>query len=76
MSVHYRLFTKAGSGPFAFGVAEFTPVVGDILIREKQAYRVEERRMIHEDQHIPENKAWPVFLTIGWLDLYVERVVR
>lgn len=81
MTVHYRLVRKTGSGgfpqkPFAFGVAEFAPVIGDIIMLEgQQAYRVEERRMFHTDHHIPDGKAWPVFLSIGWVDLYVEHVV-
>lgn len=81
MSVHYRLVMQAGlegfaQQPFAVGVAEFAPVVGDIITRDGQTYRVEERHMFHQDERIPEAKAWPVYLTIGFLDLYVKKVVR
>lgn len=79
MSVHYRLIRLNAmfpQEPFAIGVAEFAPAVGDIISREKRLYRVEERRMVHMDHHIPEGKQWPVFLSITSVDLYVEPVVR
>lgn len=82
MTMHYRLIRQPGTDllpqkhePFTIGVSDFALVVGDIVLYEGRTYRVEERRMVHEDQPIPSGKRWPVFLTITTVDLYVVPVV-